>query len=154
MAVHPRVLAFLGRALSLELSAVQQYVTHSALADRWGDRESSGRFRHEAVEEMQHAERLVQRMLSFGVAPAASQLRPVTTAGDLVGLLRQNAALESSLVEHYTEAVRFCLLISDRDNTDFFRQLHQEEFQHGVELEAWLSQLSTLQWPAEERATF
>jgi bacterioferritin len=90
-AVHPRVLGYLGRALSLELSAVQQYMTQASLVELWGLQEEAARFRAETVEEMQHAERIVQRMLAVGVAPAASQLRPVTHAADLVGLLRLNA---------------------------------------------------------------
>ena len=74
--IHPRVLGYLGRALSLELSAVQQYMTQASLVELWGDRESADRFRQETVEELQHAERIVKRMLAVGVAPAASQLRP------------------------------------------------------------------------------
>lgn len=57
-AVHPRVLGYLGRALSLELSAVQQYMTQASLVGLWGDAASAERFRRETVEEMQHAEKL------------------------------------------------------------------------------------------------
>ena len=119
-AVHPRVLGFLGRALSLELTAVQQYMTQASLVGLWGDEASAERFREETVEEMQHAERIVQQMLSLGVAPAASQLQPVTHATDLVGLLEQNADLEQQLVSHYDEAVRFCRLLNDPNNAAFF----------------------------------
>jgi bacterioferritin len=141
-AVHPRVLGSLGRALSLELSAVQQYLFQASLAEAWGDLETAARFRRETVEEMQHAERLVQRMLAVGVAPAASQLRAVTHAPDLVGLLQQNQLLEHDLVEHYAEAVRFCLLIGDADNEAFFKELCNEERAHGEDLAAWLTSLS------------
>ena len=40
-AVHPRVLGYLGRALSLELSAVQQYMTHASLVGLWGDQQAA-----------------------------------------------------------------------------------------------------------------
>jgi bacterioferritin len=141
-AVHPRVLGYLGRALSLELSAVQQYITHASLAELWGDTEASQRFRQDTVEEMQHAERLVQRMLSLGVAPAASQLRPVSHAPDLLGLLRLNSVLEASLIEIYAEAVRFCVLTGDSENQTFFRALWDEEQHHALELAAWIQALS------------
>jgi len=140
-AVHPRVLGYLGRALSLELSAVQQYMTHATLVQAWGDLETADRFRRETVEEMQHAERIVQRMIALGAAPAASQLRPVAHAPDLVGLLRVNGVLEADLIQHYAEAVRFCLLIGDRENESFFRTLWEEEQHHGEELAAWLASL-------------
>ena len=140
-AVHPRVLGYLGRALSLELSAVQQYMTQASLVDLWGDQASAERFREETVEEMQHAERIVQHMLSLGVAPAASQLQPVTHAADLVGLLEQNAELEQQLVNHYSEASRFCGLINDQANASFFNALLEDEQHHSRDLEAWLQQL-------------
>lgn len=141
-AVHPRVLGYLGRALSLELSAVQQYMTHASLAELWGELEAAQRFRQDTVEEMQHAERLVQQMLSLGVAPAASQLRPVSHAPDLIGLLRLNGVLETDLIEHYGQAVRFCVLVGDSANESFFRALWNEEQQHGLDLSAWIQSLS------------
>lgn len=140
-AVHPRVLGFLGRALSLELTAVQQYMTQASLVGLWGDEASAERFREETVEEMQHAERIVQQMLSLGVAPAASQLQPVTHAIDLVGLLEQNADLEQQLVSHYDEAVRFCRLLNDQNNASFFQSLLDDEQHHMQDLETWLKEL-------------
>ncbi|MCS5692651.1 ferritin-like domain-containing protein [Cyanobium sp. FGCU-6] len=152
-AVHPRVLGYLGRALSLELSAVQQYMTHATLAQTWGDPATSDRFRHETVEEMQHAERIVQRMIALGAAPAASQLRAVAHARDLLGLLRLNGILENELIHHYAEAVRFCLLIGDGENESFFRALWQEEQQHGEDLAVWVASL-TAKAPSLQRAVF
>jgi bacterioferritin len=153
-AAHPRVLGFLGRALSLELSAVQQYMTQASLVELWGEREAADRFRQETVEEMRHAERIVQRMLALGVAPAASQLRPVEAAPDLASLLRHDALLEEELVHHYAEAVRFCVLIGDRDNEAFFRALWSEELQHGEELARWQSELRGGARDREARASF
>ena len=153
-AVHPRVLGYLGRALSLEFSAVQQDMTHASLAELWGLEEAATRFRRETVEEMQHAERIVQRMLALGVAPAASQLRPVGHAPDLVGLLRLNLSLEADLINLYAEAVRFCVLVGDGDSQAFFQDLWTDEQHHGDELAAWLRSLGPNHDPSMERATF
>lgn len=160
-AVHPRVLGTLGRALSLELSAVQQYMTQASLVELWGDAEAAERFRRETVEEMRHAERLVQHMLSLGAAPAASQLRPVTHAQDLAGLLRQNVALEQDLIVLYAGAVRFTQLIDDRPSCELFTTLLDEEEHHLRELNDWLADLvprgqlkTNADWDPHARATF
>ena len=156
-AVHPRVLGFLGRALSLELTAVQQYMTQASLVELWGDHEAAVRFRQETVEEMRHAELIVQRMLALGVAPAASQLRPVAHASDLVGLLHHDQRLEADLIELYGDAVRFCLLIGDGDHRTFFAGLLDDEQHHAREIDAWLLQLgasSASTHDARARATF
>lgn len=140
-AVHPRVLADLGRALSLELTAVQQYLTHAVLVETWGDGASAERLRRETVEEMQHAERIVTRMIRLGVAPGASQLRPANHAGDLRGLLLLNADLEQQLVAHYADAMGLCMRIGDRQNAAFFHDLWQDEQQHQEDLASWLESL-------------
>lgn len=153
-AVHPRVLAFLGRALSLELSAVQQYLTQANLLELWGQAEAAEHFRRETAAEMQHAERLVQRMLALAVAPAASQLRPVQTGPDLASLLRLNAILEADLIQHYAEAVRFCVLIGDAEHDAFFRALWREEQEHAEELARWQHELQGGSRALQARASF
>jgi bacterioferritin len=116
-------------------------MTQASLVGLWGDEASAERFREETVEEMQHAERIVQHMLQLGVAPAASQLQPVTHAPDLLGLLEQNADLEQQLVDHYDEATRFCRVINDGANGAFFQALLEDEQHHSRDLEAWLQEL-------------
>jgi bacterioferritin len=139
--IHPRTLGYLGRALSLELSAVQQYMTQASLAEAWGLTEAAVRFREETVEELKHAERIVQRMLALGVAPNASQLRPAGVARNLVDLLRQDAVLESEIVALYQEAATFCYRVDDEINGAFFQGLLDEESAHAHEIETWLASL-------------
>ncbi|TVQ91507.1 MAG: bacterioferritin [Chromatiaceae bacterium] len=152
--VHPRTLGYLGRALSLEYSAVQQYMTQAALAEAWGLREAADRLRHETVEEMQHADRIVKRMLGLGVAPNASQLRPAGVARDLVSLLLQDAALEAEIVALYEEAMLFCRRIADHENAEFFNGLLQDELAHAGAIQTWLADLGVQPQAPEERAYF
>jgi bacterioferritin len=139
--IHPRTLGYLGRALSLEYSAVQQYMTQAGLADAWGLKDAGDRFRREVVEELQHAERLVKRMLGLGVAPNASQLRPAGVARNLIDLLLQDRALEAEIVALYDEATEFCRRIGDVENAGFFEALLREEQHHAGEVEEWLRSL-------------
>jgi bacterioferritin len=153
--IHPRTLGYLGRALSLEYSAVQQYMTQAALAEAWGLREAADRFRREAVEEMQHGERLIKRMLGLGVAPNASQLRPAGVARNLTDLLLQDAALETEIVSLYDEATQFCRRIGDHENAAFFEALLQDEQHHAAELDEWLESLGVVrQARVDDRAYF
>jgi bacterioferritin len=153
--IHPRTLGYLGRALSLEYSAVQLYMTQAALAEAWGLGEVADRFRRETVEEMQHAERLVKRMLGLGAAPNASQLRPAGVARTLTDLLLQDAALEAEIVALYDEATNFCRRIGDHENAELFNGLLQDERHHATEIEQWLESLGVPRTSAEgERAYF
>jgi len=153
--IHPRILGYLGRALSLEYSAVQQYMTQAALCEAWGLNEAAQRFREETVEELQHADRIVKRMLGLGVAPSASCLRPASVARSLVDLLRQDAVLEADIVALYEEATGFCQRIRDQENAGFFEALWREEAAHAQEIDAWLAQLGVPGHPGpDDRAYF
>lgn len=137
---HPanvRVVGFLGRALSLELSAVQQYMTHAALCEAWGHGDEGSHWREEAAGEAGHAERIIQRMTALGVAPNASQLRAVKVAGNLGELIAHNVRMEQDIVSLYSDATITCLRSGDADNAGFFQRLLEEEQEHARELQAW-----------------
>jgi bacterioferritin len=137
----PRVLGYLGRALSLELSAVQLYSTQAQLVASWGLAEPAGRLREEVSEELSHAQQLIARMLSLGVAPNASQLRPVQLGSSLEELLEHDQAFEAELVQLYEAATRYCAQVGDHDNRLFFEGLLEAERGHGEAMAAWLEAL-------------
>ena len=136
-----RVLGYLGRALSLELSAVQLYSTQSMLVASWGLTDVADKFREESREEMGHAERIISRMLALGVAPNASQLRPVKLGKNLQELLQHDYAFENELISLYDDATRYCAGIADYDNRLFFEALLDEEKAHAADLTQWLQKL-------------
>lgn len=136
-----RVLGYLGRALSLELSAVQLYSTQARLVATWGLAEAAKRLSNEASEEMAHADRIIGRMLALGVAPNASQLRPPKLGRSLQELLQHNHAFESELIRLYSEATQHCARNGDHDNRLFFEELLGEEQSHGAEFAQWLKEL-------------
>lgn len=139
--VDQRVFGYLGRALSLELTAVQQYTTQATLVGTWGLTEAANTFKHEAEEELQHAERIISRMLALGVAPNASQLRPVSLGNNLIELLQHNHKFEYELVELYKNAASHCAQIGDHDNRLFFETLLNEELAHGEHLGKWIEEI-------------
>lgn len=131
------VLGYLGRALSLELSAVQQYLTMAVLLERRGMTPLAEHVRHEAHEEMQHAARIIGRMLALGVAPNASRLRPARLGGALPQLLQHTSDLEAEIVEFYAQAVRYCQRVQDAESRIFFETLLREEQRHAAAIDAW-----------------
>lgn len=136
-----KILGYLGRALSLELSAVQLYSTQARLVETWGMTEVAGKFSNEAREEMGHADRIISRMLALGVAPNASQLRPAQLGRNLLDLLQSDYAFENELVSLYENATRHCARIGDRDARVFFEALLKEEQEHAADLMNWIQDL-------------
>ena len=140
--VDQGVLGYLGRALSLEFSAVQLYSTQSRLVAYWGLASAAERLRNEAEEELQHTDRIIERMLALGVAPNASQLRPVKLGENLVDMLKINQHFEQELIDLYHAAATYSARIGDHDSRLFFHALLDEERRHHKELLAWQAELS------------
>lgn len=148
------VLGYLGRALSLEMSAVQQYATQAKLVSAWGLAEEASKLQEESLEEMGHVERIISRMLALGAAPNASMLRPAKLGSNLRELLLADAELERDLVELYGQAAHHCARNGDHDNRKFFENLLKEEQAHDVALIAWIKKLETPGTSQTSRVTF
>jgi len=139
--VDQRVLGYLGRALSLELSAVQLYSTQAKLVEAWGLAEVARMLSDEASEELAHAERIISRMLALGAVPNASQLRPVKLGRNLQELLQANHAFESEVVSLYKAASTHSARVGDHDSRLFFDALYAEEQAHAQHMLDWLQEL-------------
>jgi len=141
MTQDPVIFGYLGRALSLELSAVQQYLSLVRLLELRGMPQAGEKFRHEAQQEMQHAERIIGRMLALGVAPNASCLRPPRLDGALPQLMQHASNLEAEIIQFYDQAVKYCSRTEDHESRVFFETLLLEEQQHASGLESWQQQI-------------
>lgn len=131
------ILGYLGRALSFELTAVQQYLSLARLLEMRGMPNAGEKFHSEALEELKHAEQIIGRMLALGVAPNASQLRPVRLDGSLPQLMKYASELEAEIVEFYAQAVRYCSRTQDHENRFFFETLLLEEQRHAAKIDTW-----------------
>lgn len=135
--VDSKVLGYLGRALSLELTAVQQYLTAAMLLKLRGFEDIAQQCEQESKTEMGHVERVIGRMLVLGVAPNASRLLPAALGDSLPSLIAAIEKLELEIVAFYQQAATHCKLVDDFDNRVFFERLLEEEREHYGALSAW-----------------
>lgn len=130
MRVDPRTLGWLTRALGHEMRAVQQYLAQSVLARLWGDQALADKLRHEALEELVHAERLMERLILLGVAPSAGNLIPARLGRDASALLAADEELERDAVRLYGEAVAHARRMRDAESAELLEALLAEEMAH------------------------
>ena len=136
MSVDPRTLGWLSRALTHEMSAVQQYLAQSVLARLWGDEALSSKLRSEAVEELGHAERLMERLIAVGVAPSAGNLPPSRLGRSVDDMLAADRELEVEAVRLYQEAVAHARRMRDSDSAALLTEILAEEMQHVQEIDS------------------
>lgn len=130
MSVDPRTLGWLARALSHEMSALQQYLAQSVLARLWGDEALAAQLKREAIEEMEHAERLMERLILYGVAPSAGNLTPARLGRDVGALLAADRRLEVDAVRLYQEAAAHARRVRDNDSAALLESILAEELAH------------------------
>lgn len=130
MAVDPRTLGWLARALNHEMGAVQQYLAQSVLARLWGDTELAVHLRAEAIEELEHAERLMERQILLGVAPSGGQLPVVRLGRNAHELLAHDQQMEVQAVQLYVDALMHAQRLRDQDSTALFQLLLAQEREH------------------------
>lgn len=135
MSVDPRTLGWLSRALTHEMAAVQQYLAQSVLARLWGDYALSSQLRREAVEELQHAERLMERLIVLGIAPSAGNLPPARLGRTVDEMVAADRVLEVDAVRLYEQAVTHAERMRDADSTALLKGILAEEIAHVRELD-------------------
>ena len=107
--VHPEVIAALNKALKGELTAINQYFLHARMLDDWGYKKRGKAEYHEAIEEMQHADKLIERILYFDGLPNMQRLNPVMVGENVVEQHKVDLELEYSNVARLNAAIQLCL---------------------------------------------
>jgi bacterioferritin len=143
MALDPRLMGYLTRALGHEMAAVQQYMAQSRLCDLWGMADYCGHFRNDVTEELGHVESLMDALLKLGAAPHATQLPPVRLGRTLEEMIAIDRVLEVEAVRLYEEAAAYCARVRDFAHHALFAKILRDELQHLQELDSMEASLRT-----------
>jgi len=141
---EPGVLDFLNRSLRHELTAVNQYWLHYRLLENWGYRALAGQWRKESIEEMQHADRLVARIIFLDGFPNMQVLDPLHIGQHVKEVLDCDLALEMAARALYEEAATHCHAVKDYVSRDLFEALMGDEEKHIDFLETQLDLVDKL----------
>lgn len=141
--IDPRTLGWLSRALNHEMSAVQQYLAQSVLLRLAGNETLSRQLREECLEELDHAARLMERLILSGVAPQAGNLLPARLAHEPKTMLEADRRLELDAVRLYEAAAAHARRVRDGASEQLFGQLLAEEAAHVRELDHHLGDVPT-----------
>jgi bacterioferritin len=133
---NDKVIEQLNAALNAELTAIVQYMTQSEMCNNWGYKHLGERTKSRAIEEMKHAEVLIERIIFLDAIPSVGVgLKP--RLGENVQLQMQiNLEDEHEAVRQYNDAVRVCTDAKDDGSRTLFERMIQDEERHVDYLEA------------------
>ena len=141
---EPGVLDYLNKALRHELTAVNQYWVHYRLLDNWGYKSLAKQWRKESIEEMQHADKLVERIIFLDGFPNMQVLDPLAIGQNVKEVLDCDLAAEISARTLYEEAATHCHSVRDYVTRDLFEKLMHDEEEHIDFLETQLDLVAKL----------
>jgi bacterioferritin len=127
---EPGVLDYLNKALRHELTAVAQYWLHYRLLDNWGYKSLAKQWRKESLEEMEHADKLVERIIFLDGFPNMQVLDPLHIGQNVKEVLDCDLAAEISARTLYEEAATHCHSVRDYVTRDLFEKLMHDEEDH------------------------
>ncbi|MGB3274007.1 MAG: bacterioferritin [Xanthobacteraceae bacterium] len=125
-----KVIDYLNKALRSELTAVNQYWLHYRLLDDWGLKDLAKTWRKESIEEMQHADKLVDRIIFLDGFPNMQVLDPLRIGQTVKEILDCDLQAEYSARALYEEAATYCREVKDYVSKDLFEDLMKDEEGH------------------------
>jgi bacterioferritin len=139
-----KVVEFLNKALRHELTAVNQYWLHYRLLENWGYKDLAKQWRKESIEEMEHADKLVERIIFLDGFPNMQVLDPLHIGQSVKEVLDCDLAAEMSARALYQEAATHCHAAKDYVTRDLFEKLMSDEEHHIDFLETQLDLVAKL----------
>ncbi|MEA2903393.1 MAG: bacterioferritin [Alphaproteobacteria bacterium] len=140
----PKVIDYLNRGLRHELTAINQYWLHYRLLANWGFKALAKAWRKESIEEMQHADKIVDRIIFLDGFPNMQVLDPLQIGQNVKEVLDCDLKAEYSARALYQEAATHCHSVKDYVTRDLFEELMHAEEGHIDFLETQISLVATL----------
>lgn len=139
-----QVIEKLNEALFLELGAVNQYWVHYRLLEDWGYTLLARKERAESIEEMHHADRLIERIIFLEGHPNAQRVAPLRIGQTIREVLEADLAGEYEAQKAYTASRELCASVRDYVSRELFDELLKDEESHINFLEAQIRLLDTI----------
>lgn len=126
----PKVIEHLNTQLTNELTAINQYFLHARTLRHWGVTLLGKKEYHESIEEMHHADWLIERILFLGGLPNVQRLDQVLVGQSVEEILRADLQLEEKAQADLREGIAYCESVRDYVSRDLLRRILDSEEEH------------------------
>lgn len=134
----PKVLKVLNEVLKAELTAINQYFLHAEMCENWGYEKLAKHTRKESIEEMQHAEKLMERILMLDGSPNMTDYFKINIGQTVKQQFQHDVNLEYEAVKRLNAGIATCVAQRDNASRELLEKILVDEEHHIDWLEAQL----------------
>ena len=135
----PQVVDLLNDVLTNELTAINQYFLHARMCENWGYERLWHKVRAESIDEMKHADRVIERLLYLEGLPNLQRLSKLTIGQTVDEQLRSDLALERHAIPVLNRGIALCRTEGDNGTAELLEDILEDEEEHANWLEAQLN---------------
>ncbi len=127
---NKKLLLVLNSLLADELTAINQYMVHSEMCENWGYGKLHSAIRKQAMDEMNHAEWLIERILFFDGSPTVSKLNPIKIGKTVPEMISNDKEDELKAINAYNEGITLAREVYDQGSVDLLTRILKMEEGH------------------------
>jgi bacterioferritin len=139
-----RIIDLLNEVLTGELTAINQYFLHAKMCQNWGYKHLAEHIRKESIDEMKHADMLIERVLFLEGLPNLQKLGKLTIGTAVVEMLQNDLAVEHVAIPVLNRGIKLCRDVGDNGSEDLLTRILVSEEAHVDWLEAQLELVKQL----------
>lgn len=132
------VIEALNSVLTHELTAINQYYIHYKMCENWGLERLAEKKKHESIDEMKDADKIIERILYFDGTPNMQRLNPVRVGEDAVEQHKLDLAVETEAIARLNKAIALCVEKGDNGTREMLAEILRGEEEAADWLEAQL----------------
>ena len=141
---HPQIIELLNNVLRKELTGINQYFVHSKMCENWGYNVLAKVNRDEAMDEMKHADTIIDRILFLDGSPNMSSYDRILIGSNVRQQLESDLALEMAALQVLSPGVKLCMELADTGSRELLEHIIVDEEHHVEWIEAQLHKISEL----------
>jgi bacterioferritin len=127
---NAKLITVLNSLLADELTAINQYMVHSEMCENWGYGKLHKAIRSQAMDEMFHAEWLIERIIFFEGAPTVSKLNSIKIGKNVSEMIRNDNGDELDAIHAYNDAIKLAREVEDQGTVDLLSKILKMEEGH------------------------
>ena len=141
---NPKVIAELNAALKEELTAINQYFLHAEMCENWKYDKLGAYIKKQSIDEMKHAEILIERILFLDGTPSLTELMQINVGQNVREQLASDLKLELNACAMYNASIKIAREEGDNASRELFERLLKDEELHVDWIEAQLHQIEEI----------